>query len=372
MSTRCVVDLDSGSVGVCSLALEDTPHISGVLRLPFTAQPGDPGALEVALLAALRTALDSLKDVPADAPVDVVVASPWFDASLIALEGRQSGTISELERRRLIEEARAQYPTAPHLASLEELSVETRVNGHVTTLTNPVHGGQLSVLLYRSVADASFITRVQDVIHAARPHAPVFWHTTPTVYAGALRAVRSDAYTIIDVGSEVTDLVLMSQGVIRALRSVPAGYRTIARTIAPDRPLADTLSRLSMLARAELRAPEADALQSQLSRAAHAFADPLITALKDAGNSAPFTHQVLLIGDSDALVWLPQVVDLVQFGGRPLQSTLVDHELLRGLATFGASGVFDASLVTASLFFHTTKHKSRKKSWIERVLYSTL
>lgn len=372
-----VLDIDSASVGACVLDFLDTPHISAVTRLPIgTGTTRSPELLIKNLRESLTTLVaDYVTQYPQVSQVAVILASPWFAASVRSLttKSEKPVKVSRASVRTMVDEFRSKNPPSAGRVILEALPITVEVNGYRTRVQNPVHGTTLAVTFYESFTDESLYTMVRDVVHGSYAKADVLWHTMPLAYAETLlRLSDEDHATVLDVGGEVTDVVALSHQRIAYVGSIPIGAKTIARAVGgkKDAPLADALSRLSMFARAELTQKEMQTISATLTEAARDWHTQYRSVLDEAGNTVPLSHRVFVVGERDELPWFTQIISSAESHGQRPVPTIVEHSFLSGLVTYGDKGIFDSSLVLDALFFHMQMSGTTKNDLGSPVLYS--
>lgn len=371
-----VLDIDSSSVGACILELSEVPIISHVKRVPIgTGTTRDPGALIPLLKQSLTQLIpEYAKRFPTLKTVSLVVASPWFAATIKGLvsKAEKPVKVSTSSLRRMVEDFKEKNPAAPNHTLLEAVPITVEVNGYRTRVLNPVHGKQLSVTFYESITDAALTQTVEEVIHTSLAGARVVWHTTPLAYAETLLWVSDEEHaTVVDIGGEVTDIMVLSHQRIAYVGSVPVGAKTIAQTIAgKNGSLPDTLSRLAMFARAELTQKEMQTMASALSAAASEWQKGFLSVLAVAGNTVPLSHRVFVVGEREELPWLGQVVSGAESRGQRPVAVLVTHDFFAGTVSYGEDGAFDSSLVLDALFFHIRGDRAKNDVSLDPVLYS--
>lgn len=363
-----ILDIDSASVGVCVVTDGDKPTMSQVKRVPVgTGEVKDPAGL-IPLLKESLTALlaDYAKVNPKK--VSIVLAGPWFTASLRTLSSKSEKPVrvSPASIKHVVAENKK---TGASGTPIESVPITVSVNGYHTLVRSNVTGTTLAVTLYESFADQQLLTIVTDAVHAIAPHAHIDWHTSPLVYTETILRITGDEFaSIVDVGGELTDVVIASRRTIGFVGSIPDGARSIARAVATGGPLADAESRLQMFARGELKDADMQALSASLTTAGATWQKGYADITAEAGNVVPIPHNIYIVGERDELPWFARIV-----GGTlttALQPIVVTPEFFNGAIAFGEGGAYDASLALAVLFFHMRVGVHSSKSTETAVLYS--
>lgn len=359
------------------LEMGEQPVLSHTKRVPIgTGTMRDPSALVPQLKEALTSLLPSYaKLYPKLTRVAVVTASPWFSAEVKSLTSKAEKPVkvSAGSVKKMVADFKEKNPAAGNHTVLEALPITVEVNGYRTRVRNPVYGKSLSVTFYESITDTSLLSTVRDTIHSTFAGAGVLWHTTPLVYAETLlRISDEDHATVVDIGGEVTDVMLLSHQRIAYVGSIPIGSRTIARAVAGGKEpaLGDSMSRLSMFARAELSSKEMQSISASLVTASADWQKAFLDILATAGNTVPLSHRVFVVGERDELPWLSQVVSGSESRGQRPIPIIVTNDFFSGTVSFGDDGIFDSSLVLDALFFHMQNIDRTAHAYSEPVLYS--
>jgi hypothetical protein len=372
-----ILDIDSGSLGACLVEHIDKPLVSEVQRVPIgTGDTRDAAGLIPLLKEALTATIPTYAKLnPKIQQVSIVIASPWFASTLRTLSSKSDKpvTVSAQSIKKVVDTHRKTEHESQGKVTLEALPVTVEVNGYRTLVRHPVQGTSLAVTLYESITDQLFVRTVADAVHASLPHATITWHTTPVAYAETLlRVSDEDHATMVDVGSEVTDVVILSHQTVAFVGSIPLGSRTIQRALASGKgaTLADSASRLTMFARGELAPKEMEATAAALTEAAKPWQQGFTTIMAEAGNTVPVPNRVFVVGERDELPWFTQVVTGAESRGqRPLPTT-VTAEFFAGAITYGENAKYDVSLALDVLFFHMRGKGAPKVHSTALVLYS--
>jgi hypothetical protein len=370
-----ILDIDSSSLGACIVEFQEKPVLVDVKRMPLgTGTNREPEALIPQLREALGAVIPSYaKKHLGITDVFVVAASPWFAATLrtLASKSERPVRVSRSSIQRIVSDHRKTEHDAAGHAALEVLPVTVLVNGYRSMVSKPVMGTALAVTLYESFSDTSFVQTVTDAVRSSLGKARISWHTTPLAYTETLlRLSDEDHATVVDVGGEVTDVVVLSHQTVAFVGSIPIGSRTIARALQGTGGLADSMSRLSLFARGELAEKEMQATAAALTTASAEWQKQFAAALDQAGNSVPVPHRVFVVGERDELPWFTQVLMGTSVRGQRPLPTVVNADYFAGTVTFGDGGVFDASLVLDALFFHMRGGRLKTDWPTAPVLYS--
>ncbi len=371
-----ILDIDSSSLAACIVETGEVLKISKTKRVELgSGAVRDAQALMTSLKEALPTLL---KEYTKDAlgQVHVVLASPWFDASVKTLTSKseKQSTISHATVERVVSNERAKSQS-PH--PIESMPITVTVNGYRTRVAKPLSGTAVAITVYESHGDSQGVEYITGALHTEFPKATIDFHTTPIVYGEALMRLIDDEHGIlVDVGGELSDITIFTKRSIGHVGFVSEGSRSIARTIAGSSgSLADVQSRLAMLARQELAPKDAQVLMESVQKSSEAWQKGLGDAMVEAGKSIPIPHHIFLVGEREELEWLTLVLasgtilDATHIQ-RSRAPTVLNADFFKNVLSFGEDAHFDSSLALDALFFHMTQKHSRAESYDEPVLYS--
>lgn len=359
VGSSLILDIDSSSLGTCLVQHGERPMLSKVKRVPIgSGAVRDAAALNPLIKEVLTTALaEYAKDAVSE--VKVVLASPWFAANLRTLtsNSERPASVSKSTVKRVVDEYKSKERDLE--AHLESVPISVVVNGYRTRLSKKLSGTSVSIVLYESTADSEGMRTITDAIHTSKPNAKIAWHTTPLVYAESIIRLTGDEHGIIlDVGGEVSDVIILSKRTIGYVGSVPQGTRTIVRGVAGDKgSLADAESRLALLAKHELAPGEAEKITPLLQKASEEWQKSLQELVLDAAKQLPVPHHIFLVGERDELSWLELILESgtlldqahVQRSRSP---TVVNPDFFKNSVAFIDGAAFDSSLALNALFFH--------------------
>lgn len=258
--------------------------------------------------SALKETLKGFETTKIDA-VKVVVSSPWYHASIRSVHStaKKETPITSDTVLRAVERYKDEVPPKAGRSDLEAVAVQVLVNGYPTNLKHLVHGTSLKVNLYESEIDTDvkdlFLTEVTRVA----PHATVNLYSFPLAFSLGIREIAvPTSYIALDMGGEVTDVVLVDHDAFSFLGSIPIGYYSIARSIGGDAEGAvhDTLSRLALLERKELTDAEAEKLQEKQQKALTSWHKAFGDLLETAGAHAPIPRTVYVSSETTVSPWL--------------------------------------------------------------------
>jgi cell division ATPase FtsA len=184
--------------------------------------------------------------------VHVVFASPWFSSfsKSVEIKKDQSFVVQPKTVEKLVSEQVAlMFKDASKGEStiIESAKSHMRVNGYETTNPFGKEARSLDVAVYASMAPKILCEEIENEIFSTTHPKKVMFHTFPYVSWSVVSGLfsKQEDFALIDVGGEVTDMLVVRRGAISSLASFPVGKNHLIRKTAihfESRPeLADSL-----------------------------------------------------------------------------------------------------------------------------------
>ncbi len=244
-----IFDIGSGSVGGAIVRMPNNknsiPVVVGSARADITLRPD---LSFERFLDDMKKALDSTaqslyalrRGIPDE--IFCVLASPWYlsQSRVIKIEKDKPFIFTrrmadDLLRRELsllanvYEEKYGKTKSAPLM--IEHHIIGVRLNGY--TVDDPIgkKAKSLELDMVISLSPALCIDAIKETLLKTYPHIP---GTFASFMTSAYLAVRdtymtADSYLLVDVGGEVTDVAIVSNGVLKSSISFPFGKHTFFR-----------------------------------------------------------------------------------------------------------------------------------------------
>lgn len=255
-----VIDIGSGSVGgaLAYVGSNSHPVISATRRVPFSIKENISGELLINdMLSALSTVLHDLskKDRKAIQSAYVIYASPWYSSFSreFNLEKKEPVLVSKKLLDDLIKEHALKLVNDAREGKsmfLERTISHIRLNGYETSAPFGKKANQINVVMYASMIPKTIYDKVESLVHRTFHIGKVESHTFPFVASHIARSLFNpeENFIFIDIGSELTDLLISERGAIRSVASFPFGKNHLIRKVATafgvDPALAESYVRL--------------------------------------------------------------------------------------------------------------------------------
>lgn len=253
-----IIDIGSASVGagLVRISRRDTPTLLLSHRAPIMLREALSGSeLARGTIAALRETLTLISRravlytesgrVEPQRIDDIVCicASPWYlpKTKLLRINRDSSFSLSRsLIGKLLGDEAALTHSESlgasvgkEELELIERLILSVRLNGYDTknVFAEDIKSAELG--LFASFMPGTFGASVRRELERVFTARPVVFHSFPLMFYLAMRALAPDLSRtlLVDVAGEVTDVILVEDGMIRGIASFPHGKRSIRRSL---------------------------------------------------------------------------------------------------------------------------------------------
>lgn len=172
--------------------------------------------------------------------VHVVISSPWFVSFSKNLSSRsESGfNVTPEKLEGLAQELFAELTRGRNGFSdesiLEKAVSKVRINGYDTVEPFGKKAKNLEAAVYISAMEDQIKEKIENEIFAVIHPGKVEFHTLPFAAWSTISTIfpKADDFLFIDVGGEITDLLLSRRGSIEKIASLPYGENQLSRKIA--------------------------------------------------------------------------------------------------------------------------------------------
>lgn len=248
-----IFDIGSGSVGgalvrmfpVDKAGKQRQPIIIAQSRVDISFQEElDFETFFVDMQKSLFTLATQILNAKAGAPEEIicVLASPWYvgETKQLHLEKPEpflvtKSIIDELTNQELTKLAdvyKNKYDEIQGKSILIESKIfQSRMNGYLVDSPLEKRAKSLDLYLYVSISPEVCITRIRETLVKVFHHTPISFTTfLSSIFTGAQeRFENNDAYFLIDIRGELTDIAIVSSNVLISTVSFPVGKNGIIR-----------------------------------------------------------------------------------------------------------------------------------------------
>lgn len=167
----------------------------------------------------------------------VILSAPWSDVRLRTLRLSRTEPFLMHEKvveRMLSDEIRAAAKNgAPSNILIERTVVGIVLNGYPVQMLPRTKVTSAEVSLLTSYAEPEFLSKVTSVLEEAAPGIPRTFHSsTFASYLGLASAFPTEESALfVHVGGEITEVVVIKEGMLQSVGSFPQGYNLVLRTL---------------------------------------------------------------------------------------------------------------------------------------------
>ncbi len=358
--SELIIDVGSASVGACLVQKGKTgkPIISFVKRVSIKGT----GLTDARALATQthKAISDLLSQYRSSKPTYVrfVLASPWYESTIKMVTAKSDSAvrITENSVAKVVAEYEGKHELAEGRHLIERVVPQVYVNGYGTSLSKSVKGTSLRVNVYESQADATFVAALTASVEKAFSGAEVSFHSFPLIAFVVLRALRDEKdFMFVDVGGEVTDVVITREDSLRFIGSFPKGTASVVRHLSLAKgSISDAQSRLSLFTRSELSEKETKQFKGAFETATAQWGVSCEEALQSAAETVPIPQTAFIAADKEELRWLEKALEGMQ-GSFPKNPIFLSPDFFHEHIEIGEGALYDAFLSLQALFFHIGK-----------------
>jgi hypothetical protein len=346
--------IGSGSVGGALIHLtkdekgEWAPHIIAQERTFSTFQSElNFDSFFSNMQTALRSTVEKIYNQKKGAPDSVfcTMTSPWYLSETRKINFKKTvpftvtqkmmNDIINIELTSIMRAYEEKYKDMNALPYLVESKVlHTTLNGYDVVNPLQMKAKSININLFVSIAPDTSINSIKDEISQ-------FFHDTP-IYFGSFvllmliiareRVADQSSYFLIDINAELTDVGVVTNGILVATISFPIGKNYIIRAISHNLNKAETDARtmFSMLANGTISNEE----KLKLDPIMESIRSDWSRAFKDSLDLLPQTislsSNIFLVADSDASIWFSNLLNDKAYTQKVLSQKYFNVNVIEG------------------------------------------
>ena len=299
-----LIDIGSGSVGAGLARVEKgvPPVLFSTTRVAIPFQTELEGArFESRMLQALSEAVSALAQerLPED-EVFVSLAAPWVSAQTthLSLRSEEALTVTPSLLARLRESEESERT---HGEQIEEKLFRVRLNGYETAAPFGQGARTAEFALFKSFTPPGLAGRIEAVIERHLHRGPIHFHAFSLIAFASLREVAPTVrdFLILDAGGEQTEAVVVKNGALREVVSIPFGRNHLIRALVAGGALPSVVgSMLRLLAEGSGAGVHLERTGARLREALRLWGQEVGRAL---GETLSASARLFLFADSDIL-----------------------------------------------------------------------
>lgn len=404
--TSAVFDIGGSSIGAALVTTEGSHAPPKVLYstralFPFLKEP-EPERLTQAMLStfvvvALRVQREGLPRLPHALPFRSVhvreascfFSSPWLstEASNVSMRSERPfnvhNNIAGMLFNRNEEFPHVEYfpfeqeddkhgrKKRSHATKSEDMGGATSIERHVVRVslngypTNKPEGklaSTLEALVVGSVVPSDLFDKLRAVIDRVLRGGELYGHSffMPLSRVARSIAAEDESYLLIQVGGEITDVVVVENGTPTLFVSIPFGVQPLIRAIAAKARIIpeEVGARLALLARSGNTGEEdrkGSVIVRTLSETEAKWKDLIRDALREAPFRTPLPNRAYVWCDEAYQTWFTRLFSSIAlpeatFNTATFETTPLGRNAVSGFASFSREEEYDSALAMAAAF----------------------
>lgn len=374
MSVVAIVDIGSTSVG--GALVTERPRRGGVNEVCSTIIASSRNEIAFqeqidldhflnGMEAVLKQTLTDLQKQGRESPrqIEIFLSAPFYAAQTVVSRRReiQPFTVTPKLVSELVRSEAAKFERDEH-QFIEHKVMQFRLNGYPLTRPYGRQTTDLEVTSYVGIASSRVLNRFREVVQSVFHHRELVWHSFTFAFFSLLnRVLPADrCFLIVDIGGEITELSVLSKGVLRGSTSFPSGRNSLVRSLAQKlhTTSSEAYDRLKLLVNevqhTQAKSDLLEALTEIKTLWSQSFEDGLGQILSD----CLFFDRAYVIGDPTVVSlfrsWIAErSIETLVAGRQPIETETVSKELLNHFCQLESSVAPDPSLMVETIFYDT-------------------
>ncbi len=328
-----IFDIGSGSVGGALVKIS-SPNENGIVHPPvILSQSHAPIPFQESIdfelffadmQKALFTVANELYLTKVGAPQEIIcnLASPWYVGEtrhvhitknapfLVTKEMIHELVTTELAS--LAETYKKKYESTGAESQLMESKVfHTRLNGYLVDDPIGKRASSLDVYLFLALSPKICLDNIRETFVRVFHHTPVSFTSfiSSLCIGSAERFTPTDSYLLIDIRGEITDIAIVSGGVLVSTVSFPFGKHGIIRAFKKqgmdEREARSVIAMKTSNVLSDNRAKE---LEPSIAEIQKSWNDMFTASVAQLPRTIALPSMIFLVADTDTALWFREVI----------------------------------------------------------------
>lgn len=334
-----IFDIGSGSVAGAIVKIfpsvngsQPEPIIIAQSRIDITFQDSlDFETFFVDMQKSLFSSATQIYNMKVGAPEEIicVLASPWYvgETRKLHLEKVEPFLVSRSvvdglvndELKNLSENYKKKYEEVDGSSTLVESKIfQSRLNGYLVDNPLDKYAKSLDLYLFVGISPEICLARIREGLERVFHHVPVTFTTfLSSIFAGAQeRFGDNDAYFLIDIRGELTDIAIVTSNVLISAVSFPVGKHGIIRAFKEfGMPEGQARSMISLHTNNMLNDKSKKEMTETVEQVQKSWSKMFEKSLALLPKTIAIPQMIFLITDIDTGLWFREVIaDGIQIG----------------------------------------------------------
>ncbi len=330
-----VFDIGSGSVGGALAHIPEDgnllPEIITSARTEIAFQENlDFATFTEDMIGALKETAKTIYNSRLGAPKEIVcvLASPWYlsETRLVKTERtthfvfnkRIADELLQNEITALDKEYKKKYSDTDSLPEMiESKTLSVMLNGYPIDNPMGVKAKSVEMNIIVSLSPKLCLDKIRETLSGTFHHTPILFESFVTASYLAVRDkyISPDSYLLIDIGGEITDVSIVSKGILKASLSFPFGRQALFRMIMKNMnvDVREAQSVFSLYASNTLEEGRKEKFSSVLEEIKKSWNSAFRVALDSLPRTLTLPSAIFLTADSDVTTWFSNILECEEY-----------------------------------------------------------
>ena len=343
--TIVILDIGSGSVGGAIVLLPEDKNNKPVVKkiarneIHYNNEKLRVGAFTKSMLKALNLTLDDLYNKKIGAPDKIicVVAAPWYSSETrtVKLKKNKTFIFSEKIADQLVgkevelidkEHKKENKTLYSKLELIEQHIMNVSLNGYKVDSPIGMKTSSVEMNMVVSFSQKFFLDKIRKVVSKTFHDIPLTFSSfmTSSYFAVRDKYISPDSYLLLDVGGEVTEVGIVSKGILRSSISFPFGKKTIFKYISTklEIELRDAKELFNLYSSGHLPKDKRKKYEPLFKSIENSWSESFKQSVANLPHLLALPSTVFLTADNDVIKWFSDLIN----NGEYIKSVTIDHK----------------------------------------------
>jgi len=343
--TVAIFDIGSGSIGGAIVRIpiegEGIPSIIKSTRteIAYSKDKLSSAIFTKSMLKAFSSTVSSLYHTKSGAPNKVicVLASPWYSSETRIVKIKKESPFiftkklaEELLKKETdnieLDHKKENKTLYNELEIMDQHIMSVSLNGYKVEEPLGMKTKSVEMNMIVSYSQKFFLDKIRKVISETFHHTPVSFSSfiLASYFAVRDKYISPDSYLLVDVGGEMTEVGIVSKGILKASLSFPFGKKTFFKYMYTklEIELRDAQELFDLYSEGHLTPGKRKKVEELLKSIEGSWGESLRQSIANLPHILALPSTIFLTADSDLIKWFTQVINNEKF----IQSMTIEHK----------------------------------------------